>query len=475
MPSLVKATFWSAIQRFGGLAIGFISNIVLARLLCPEDYGIVGLIMVFVGFADVLVDGGLGNALIQKKEISQDDISTVFSSNLGISIFLFLILYVTAPSIATYVEVENFALYLRVEAVMILLRAFYVIHFSLLNREMNFQKLASISLGVNAFSTLIAISMAFCGCGVWSLIVRNLCLDLFSLIAYYIFCKFSFSFHINKESFHGLFGFAFFIAFANLLESLYSNLLSFILGKKFSVIELGYYNQAYSLEQIPVYSVTAILNQVFFPFLSKEQENLDKMRVDLERSIKSMSFFVYPMMFYLICFAKPIIVILYSEKWLPAVPFFQILCILGFTNFLYHLNRSVLKAVGESKKLFYSQVLVCCIGVVLIMLSMPFGIKTVVASVALNSVIGLMIVVLYTGKKINFGLFYQFKAILTNFIFALIAGVLSFIVFGGLSLNNILTVSFSFILYSFIYLVFHLLFKSSPYGIVKSVILNYKK
>ena len=472
MLSLVNATFWSAIQRFGGLAIRFISNIVLARLLCPDDYGTVGLIMVFIGLADVLVDGGLGNALIQKKEISRDDISTVFSSNLLISILLFATLFITAPAISSYVEVEDFTLFLRVEAIMILLRALYVVHFSMLNREMEFQKLASISLGVNAISTTVAISMAFLGCGVWSLIARNLSLDLFYVIAYYLFYKLRFSILINKKSFKNLFSFGFFVAFANLLDSLYTNLLSFILGKKFSVKELGYYNQAYSLEQIPVYSITAILNQVFFPFLSKEQDNLDKMRIDLEKSIKSMSFFIYPMMFYLICFAKPIIVLLYSEKWLPAVPFFQILCTLGFTNFLFHINRSVLKAIGESKSLFLSQVLACCICVLIIVLSIPMGIKAVVISVALNSLIGLVIVVIIAGGRINYGLFNQIKAVSVNFSFAFMSGVVCLFLFSKFSMNYFLLVIISLLFYSFIYFSFHYLAKSSPYLIVKAVVTN---
>ena len=470
MPSLIKATLWSAVQRFGGLAIGFISNIVLARLLCPEDYGIVGLIMVFIGLADVLVDGGLGNALIQKKEITQKDISTVFTTNLIISFSLFLLLFVSAPAIASYVAIPRFALFLRVEAVMILLRALYVVHFSMLNREMSFQKLASISLIVSTCSTVVAITMAYKGCGVWSLIARNLCLDFFYFIAYTIVYKVHVFIGINKESFVQLFGFGFFVAVANLLETLYSNLLSFILGKKFSVKELGYYNQAYSLEQIPVYSITAILNQVFFPFLSKEQEDLEKMRKDVQTSIRAMSFCIYPLMVYLICFAKQLIVLLYTEKWLPAVPFFQILCIIGFTNFLFHLNRSILKAIGKSKLLFYSQVLVCCIGILLIIAAIPFGIQLVVWTVALSSIIGLLLVVLFSGKQIDLGLFKQIKAVSVNFIFSLIAGIACYLVFHNLTWNVFALLLISFIAFVAVYLLLHYLVRSSSLSIVISAI-----
>ena len=226
MPSLINATLWSSVQRFGGLAIGFISNLVLARLLCPEDFGIIGLIMVFVGIADNLVDGGLGNALIQKKEIDRKDISTVFTTNLLFSTFLFLLLFFSAPAIADYINVEKFDFFLRVEAIMVLLRAFIVVPSSLINREMDFKKLATIHLLVNAISTTIAIVLALCGFGVWSLILRNISLDAFTIIFLYIVKRIPLSLSIYKDHFKQLFSYGIFVASANIVEGLYSNILS---------------------------------------------------------------------------------------------------------------------------------------------------------------------------------------------------------------------------------------------------------
>lgn len=473
MNSLLNSTIWSAIQRFGGLVIGFVSNVVLARLLCPEDYGIVGLIMVFIAIADVLVDGGLGNALIQKKDISQEDISTVFTSNLVISLFFFLLIFFSAPYIASYIEIANFSLFLRVQSLMVLLRAFFLVHYSLMNKQMEFKKLAIINLIVSLISTIIAISMALCGCGVWSLIVRNLSLDLFSLIIYCWAVKVKLSLFINLTSFRKLFCFGIFVAIANLVESLYSNILSFILGKRFSVTELGYYNQAYSLEQIPVYSLTSILNQVFFPFLSKEQDNQQKMRADVKNSILGMSFFIYPLMTFLICFAQPIIVLLYSEKWLPSVPFFQILCTLGFTNFIYHLNRSIMKAVGKSKVLFFTQIISCVIGLLLIIISISIGIYAVVAMVALNSIIGMLIVSYYAGQYINLNVYNQLKEVSFNLFLSLIIGVIVYAVFNGCGIHPLLLLPMAFLLFVFLYLFTHYILRSNSYKMVSSIILSH--
>lgn len=475
MPSLINATFWSSVQRFGGLAIGFISNIVLARLLCPEDYGIVGLIMVFVGIADVLVDGGLGNALIQKKEVFSDDISTVFSSNLVVSLILFLTIYITAPAIASYVEIDNFSLFLRVEAVMILLRALYVVHFSMMNRAMNFQLLAKINLTVNFISTFLAISMALMGCGVWSLIIRNLSIDFFSLLAFYLLYNVKFSLMINRESFRHLFSFGMFVGVSNLLEALYSNLLSFILGKKFSVKELGYYNQAYALEQIPVYSITSILNQVFFPFLSKEQDDKVKMKSDVNTSILAMSFCIYPIMAYLICFAKPIILFLYGEKWLPAVPFFQILCVIGYTNFLYHISRSILKAIDKTRTMFYLQICMFLLGLLLVFSAIPFGIYAVVIMVVTNSLISALLLMFVSGKYLNNSLHEQLGSVMLNLLLSIIAGGITFFVFKRAEWSPFLLLVVSFVFFSCAYLGAHFVINSKSFKLVSSVIDHYIK
>lgn len=470
MPSLINATFWSSVQRFGGLVIGFISNIVLARILSPEDYGVIALIMVFVGIADVLVDGGLGNALIQKKDLSQKDITTVFTTNLLVSVILFLVILISAPTIAAFVKIEHFDLFLRVEAIIILLKALYAVHFSLTNRDMEFKKLAKINLSCSFISTTIAITLASCGFGIWSLIIRNISLDVFALLFYYIVKRIPLSFAIYKESFKQLFSYGIFVAIANLVESLYANILSFILGKQFSVKELGYYNQAHSLEQIPVYSITSVLNQVFFPFLSKEQNNLEKMRKDVLNSTRVMSFFLYPLMFYLICFAEPIIVLLYSDKWLPAVPFFQILCVIGFVNFMYHLNRSILKAIGKTKLLFILQVVACVLGLTLSFCAIHFGIYAVVVSTVLNSVLSLLIILYFAGSQIQIHIREQMGAVFLNFVLSAFVAIATYWLFSLVSWHNIVEMVLGFLLFAVLYLSLQYLLGGSSFKIVFMVV-----
>ena len=180
----IIATLWSVVQRVGGISISFISNIILARLLFPEDFGTIGLIIVFSSLADTLVDAGLGSALIQKNKITKHDISTVYTINVFFSVFLFSLIYILSPFFADYIGIDNFAIYLRVQVLTILLRALYVVEFSLLNRRLRFKDLAQINVVASFFSSAIAITFAYMGYGIWSLIIKNISLQLILVVLY---------------------------------------------------------------------------------------------------------------------------------------------------------------------------------------------------------------------------------------------------------------------------------------------------
>lgn len=404
---IVGATIWSSIQRFGGLAISFISNMVLARLLSPDDFGTMGLIMVFVTIADVLVDGGLGNALIQKKELEEKDKTTIFTTNLIFSVFLFGLLFFIAPFVESFTKVAGFALLLRVQSVCVLIRAFYVVNVSQITRALNYPTLARITLISQFAATTIAIIMAFCGMGVWSLLFKTILLDFFNCVFYAIASPFKYKIAFDKKSFKELFGFGFPVALANIIESLYANVVSFIIGKAYSVKDLGYFNQANSLKQIPVYSISAVINQVFFPFFSRIQDDTNALVQKYRTTIRVVTFFVYPILSFLIFFAEPVIILIYSEKWMPCVPLFQVLCLSGYLNALYHLSRSTIKAIGKSKLLLCTQLISLCVSLVFVCLFLRFDIQTFVWVIVVDAVISYSIVGFCIGKYLGYSLISQ--------------------------------------------------------------------
>ena len=468
--NLFNATLWSSFQRFGSLAIGFISNLLLARLLCPEDYGTVGMIMVFVGLTDVLVEGGLGNALIQKQNITDNDTLTVFSTYFFLSSLFFLILFVSAPFIESYVLIKDFSIYLRVVSTVLIIRSFYLVPFSLLNKRLDFKSLTRINLISQILSTIIAVTLAMTGFGIWSLIIRNLMLDILACIMYIGKTRILPHFFIDKKSFKSLFGFGAYVALANLAESFYASAISFVIGKKFSVKELGYYNQAYSLEQIPVYSLSMVLNQVFFPILSEEQHDLYKVKADTKKGIQIMSFFLYPLMVFLIIFSDQVISILYSEKWLPSSPIFKILCVIGFFNYLYHLNRSILKALNKTSVLFYTQIISGVIGIIIILCAIPYGLMSVVAAVSLNSFIGYAVVGIISGKLINYSFISQIRDILSNFLTSVLSGLFTLAISSLSFFNMYLTIILGFIIFIFIFILLNILFRPLSFKLVYCVV-----
>lgn len=459
--SVVVGTIWSFIQKFGGLAVGFISNMVLARLLCPDDFGVVGMVMVFVSMADVLVDGGLGNALIQKKDITSKDISTVFTTNLIFSLLLFSLCFICAPLIESYTGIENLSLYIRVESVLILIRAFYVIPASIINKKLMFKSLAKINLLVSFTSVSVSILLAYIGCGVWSLLIRNIIIDMSLTILYFVTCRCKLSIGFDKSIFKELFGFGFFVVLSNMIESAYANFITFLIGKRYSVKDLGYYNQAYSLQQIPVYSMTSVLNQVLFPYFSKIQDNEEQVRNKLRYSIQLTTFFVFPLLLFLIVYADQIIILLYSNKWLPCIQYFRLFCVAGFFNAIIHINRSLLKSKGHTKLIFNIQIFNAILGVALLMIGLRYSVTTAVIAFVVNIIILFVLTAYISGSKIDYNIIRQAMDVLPNMLIAAICLIPCYLIFENLYFNIFVKVLLEFLFFLCLYFCCHYALKTT--------------
>ncbi len=465
---VLNATLWSFLQRAGSMIIGFVANMILARLLEPEDFGCLAIIMVFVTFADILIDSGLGSALVQKKNVTEHDVSTVFSVNLCVSLVLFISIFFTAPAIGRYLDIPKLALYLRVESISLIITAFYCVQSVFVYKNLRFKNLAKYNLLSSVISVIVAIVMAALGCGVWSLIAKTLVLHLSMYFMYRHDFKVSYRFAFFKENFKELFGFGVFVAMSTLLESLYSNLTSFFIGKRYSVKDLGYYNQAHSLEHMPVYSMSTVITQVLFPFMSKMQDDKNRILNNTRRVFMATTFFSFPLLVYMFLFAKPIIIIIYSAKWVPCVPYFQILCVGGLVNAIIHISRSVLKSVGETKYMFISQTVVTVVGLVgMAYFSQHYAIKVLVVWVVCVSWINGLLLSFLAGRKIGYNLWMIFKDLINNFLFAIIAGFISYQI-RLLITNEIVTALLGALLFAAIYFLLHFIFKTKQYTTVLS-------
>lgn len=348
----LSGMIWSFVQRFGKMGISFASNIVLARLLTPDDYGTIGMLMIFIAVANTFVDGGFGSALIQKKEPTKEDYSTIFWWNMFLSVVLYGLLFLGAPAVARFYNLPLLCDVLRVQGIVLIINALSIIQQNQLRKQLKFKRLATVTVISATLSAGIAIILAYMGWGVWALVAQQLMLSGFTAILLWILNKWYPAFVFSKESFKQLFGFGGFILVSNLINTFCDNIQGLLLGKFATSSTLGLYTQARKLEEISSTSISSIVNQVAYPVLSQKQDDKIALINIIRKFVTLIATFVFPLMLYLILIAEPLITFLYSERWIECVPYFQILCIAGLAICLQSINLNAIAAIGKSKIMF---------------------------------------------------------------------------------------------------------------------------
>lgn len=348
----LSGMIWSFVQRFGTMAISFVSNIVLARLLTPDDYGTIGMLMIFIAVANTFVDGGFGSALIQKKEPTKEDYSTIFWWNMFLSVVLYGLLFIGAPAVARFYNLPLLCDVLRVQGIVLIINALSIIQQNQLRKQLKFKRLAIVTVISATLSAGIAIILAYMGWGVWALVAQQLMLSGFTTILLWIVNQWYPLLIFSKESFKQLFGFGGFILVSNIINTFCDNIQGLLLGKFAVASTLGLYTQARKLEEISSTSISSIVNQVAYPVLSQKQDDKTALVNIIRKFVTLIATFVFPLMLYLILIAEPLITFLYSERWIECVPYFQILCIAGLAICLQSINLNAIAAIGKSKIMF---------------------------------------------------------------------------------------------------------------------------
>lgn len=347
----VSGVFWSAFQKFGVMAISFVANIILARLLSPSDFGCIGMLAIFITLSATFIDGGFGSALIQKKEPTEEDYSTIFYWNLFLALVLYAILFFTAPLIARFYKIPLLSAVLRVEGLVLIINALSLIQNNRLRKQLRFKKLAVIDITSAVISIAITLLLAYWGCGIWALVAQQLLLCSITTIILWITSKWHPKWVFSWKSFKELFNFGFFILISNLVNTFCNNIQGLLIGKVYNPATMGYYSQGKKLEEISSTSISNVVDRVAYPVLAEAQNEPDRMRRMLKQFITSLAYVTVPLMLLFILVADPLIHAIYSAKWLPAVPYFQILCIAGIAISLQGINYYAVAAIGRSGKL----------------------------------------------------------------------------------------------------------------------------
>lgn len=421
-----KGILWTAVEKYSTMAIGFVSGIVLARLLMPSDYGAIGMLSVFMALAETFIDGGFGSALIQKKAPSQLDYTTVFYFNLFVSSIAYLVLFLCAPAIARFYHLPILSSVLRVQGLVLFIHALNLIQKNQIRKNLQFKKLAIITIITSFISLIVTVYLAYKGFGVWALVVQNFIVAAIPCGYFWITTNWHPTLQFSWVSFKELFGFGSYMLLSHLFETLSSKLSSLLIGRRYNSSTMGYYSKASSTEQLASSAISGIMIQTTYPLYAQVQDDRDALINMIRRITMTLAYITVPILSLLVVVAKPVFVILYSEKWLDSVPYFQVLCFAGMASCLIAVTNQPISAIGKSRVQFYATLIKRSLAIIVTVVGMIlWGIKGILFGVVFESWLSYLINTFLIQKYIGYSLYKQLVDLAPIFIASAIAAVLS--------------------------------------------------
>lgn len=466
--------FWSTIDKFSVQFFQFLIGIFLARILLPKDFGLIGMLAIFIAVSQTFVDSGLGSGLIQKQNRTEVDYSTVFIFNFAISTTVYVLLFFIAPYIALFYKTPELTLITRIIAINLIINSLALVQRTRLTIDLNFKALAKINLISVLLSGLIAIIAAYSNYGVWALVIKVLANTSITVILLWFFSKWSPSLIFSKKSFKNLFSYSSKLLFASLYATGMQNIYNVMIGRVYTATSLGYYTQSKSLTDIMSGTITSALTQVTFPLLSSIQNDKKKMISIFRRIIKITAFFVIPVMCFLALTAKPIVLLLLGEKWIEVVPILQLMCFARIFHPLSSVNINFLNANGRSDLFLKVDLIQAPIIILLLIITIPISIKAIVIGHIISTIIGYFFFTYHIGTLFNYGAIKQLKDILSIVLVTLITSIVTFFSLQLFDSNflKLITAAFSMV---FTYLLFSTIFKVKELEELKLILLKFKK
>jgi O-antigen/teichoic acid export membrane protein len=419
----ISGIFWTFSQQFGVQLINFLVSIVLARLLMPAEFGLIGMISIFVGIGSSLIDGGLTSSLIRTEKPDQRDYSTVFFINIIGSLVIYFIIFFSSPYIAAFYEKDILESVIKVYSLAFIINAFSGVQHTKLTKEMNFKLLMIVQLPSIFIGGVAGVILAFNGFGVWSLVYMNLLQSLLSSAQLWIRSGWKPSYVFDKQKFKYHFNFGYKLTLSSIIDTTYNNIYNILIGKFFSATQLGFYTRAQSMKQLPVQNISTALNKVTYSLFSSIQYDKLKLKVAYKRIMQQVVFWLTPTMVILAIIAEPLFNFLLGEKWLPAVPYFQILCATSIMSPLNTYNLNILNVMGRSDLFLKLEIIKKVTITVGIASAIPFGIYGLLYFQLIFSILGFIFNSWYSGTMINYKMTEQLKDILPEIFLALCIGL----------------------------------------------------
>lgn len=418
---ILSGLFWQYFQRIANQLVHFVVSIILARLLLPEDFGLVALIGFFITVSNIFIDSGFGNALIQRKTIDELDTSSVFYTNLSVGLFFYILLFIISPIVARYYDLPSLCNLLRVQALQIILMAFYCVQNAMLVRSMKFKINFYVNFVAVVISAIVGITLAYNDYGVWSLVLSQLSMQFVCCLGLWLFVRWRPKLIFSFDRLKKLFGYSSRILGGSLLHVIYNNVYNLVIGKQYSSTQLGFYNRGQLIPTIIIDNAANTINGVMFPALSSIQDDKERFLSVVRKMVSIVAFIVFFIISLLLPLSSNIISLLLTDKWLPCVPFMQIVCLtVCFTPFIL-INSAILTSLGESNKYLKTTVVSKVISILLIFAASFVDIYYMVGAGCIAAIISVII----TGRWNRSLIDYSFLTFLKDIIPSMLVGGIS--------------------------------------------------
>ncbi|MEQ3162223.1 lipopolysaccharide biosynthesis protein [Parabacteroides goldsteinii] len=419
----VKGVMWSAVERFSVQGIQFVLTIIIARLVLPSEYGLIAMLSVFLAIAQTFVDSGFSNALIQKKDRTEVDFSTVFYFNIFIALVVYGILFVSAPSIASFYKEPALTTVTRWVGLSLILNGLSVVQRAKLTVRVDFRTQAKASLVAVIVSGLIGVLLAYQGYGVWALVFQTLSNSFLNTLLLWTFAKWLPLWCFSWGAFRSLFSFGSKLLLSGLLHTIYINLYSLVIGRRYSAMDVGFYNRSYQLAGFPSISIVGIITRAIYPLQCEMQDDDEWLNASFIQYLRMSCYIIFPLMTMLGVLAEPLVRLLLTDKWLPSAELLSILCFAYMWYPVMVINNQILNVKGCSDYFLRAEIIKKMVAIGILCVTLPFGVRVLCWGIVLYNFLDMGIIIYYSRKVISTGYREQVRNIIPLFLLSLGMGI----------------------------------------------------
>lgn len=454
---------WNFIDTFFLSGLSFIGLVLIARWIGPEEFGLIGILSIFIAIGNSLIDGGLASSLIRTQDVDNNDFSTVFFINIIVSLFIYTLVYLASPIISNFFDKIIIVELLRIYCLSFIISAFSSVQLAILNRSMSFQHVAMVNLPGTIIGFCIGVYMGYSGYGVWSFVCMSMSTQIFSTILLWLTSDWRPTAILSKKKLKIHLEFGYKLLISNLLDRVFKNLNNIIIGKFFSILTLGLFERAKKFSDYPSSTLTSIISKVSYPLLVSLRDDHEKIASVYRKLLRGTFFVSASLLLGLAAIAEPMFNLVLGQAWIGAYPFFQILCLSAIFYPIHSFSLNLLKVFGKSDLFLRLEIVKILYSIICLLIGLQFGIFGLVWSLVIVSVIGLFINSTYTSELLKYKGIWQFLDIIQVFLLASINGILMYLVVLFLhSYSDILQITVSSSVGVFFFFFFNFMYVKIP-------------